>query len=403
MIPVSEARERIVSSLQPVGMETIPAGSSLSRIVAKNIIANITHPPLNVSAMDGFAVRGKDLSSLPTDLKYTGEIPAGSVHDKEICAGETVAVFTGSSLPPGTDTVVIQENTEHLGDKIRFSENTALGKNVRLKGSDFYKGDTIFSEGDQLSSRDVALAIASGVSEVCVRKAPKIAILCSGNELVVPGVKPGNGQIISSNGATISSLVTCSGGVAIDLGIISDDKQHIKNSVSELNDIDLLVTVGGASVGKHDLVQSALTELGFNLNFWKVALRPGKPAFFGNLSSLPILGFPGNPVSAFICAILFLRPAIKTLLGSKNIIDTPLKAKLGRDLHANDHREEYLRSKLEIDSGEMITTPFSVQDSGQLSLLSEAQCLTIREANAPNAIKGDLVNILPFNLSLSGL
>ena len=254
-----------------------------------------------------------------------------------------------------------------------------------------------------LTARDAGLAAAMGLSTLNVRRRPRVAILCTGNELVPPGEVPESNQIINSNGVSLSAVVAGAGGKPVDLGIALDDAASLLRAASDSTGADLLVTVGGASVGDHDLIQSVLGKSGLEVDFWKVALRPGKPLISGILNGVPMLGLPGNPVSALVCALLFVRPALEALLGIPNPGDGRITAEIGRDLKANDQREDYIRSTLEHrDNGALVATPFELQDSSQLSTLARADCLAIRQPNAPAARTGDYIEVIPFTLGLDG-
>lgn len=403
MIPVPEALERILTRLHPVDSETVPVVEAFGRVLTKDVAACLTHPPAAISAMDGYAVRGEDIATAPADLRLVGEAPAGGAYDEMVGPGQAVRIFTGGILPIGTNTVVIQENTNAFDGTVRVLESTPIAKNVRAQGLDFAKGDIPLAAGRRLTARDVGLAAAMGLSTLKIRRRPRVAILCTGNELVPPGEMPGPNQIINSNGVSLAAVVAGAGGKPVDLGIALDDAESLLRAAASSAGADLLVTVGGASVGNHDLVQSVLKKSGLEVDFWKVALRPGKPLISGILNGLPMLGLPGNPVSALVCALLFVRPALEALLGIPNPSDGRITAELGRDLKANDQREDYVRSALERrENGTLVATPFELQDSSQLSTLARADCLAIRQPNAAAARTGDCIDVVPFTLGLDG-
>jgi molybdopterin molybdotransferase len=397
MIPVAEAQQRILSGLRAIGAETIGLDAALGRTLAEDVRARLTQPPAPVSAMDGYAVRADDIATLPAALKRIGQAPAGHPFDGKVGAGECVRIFTGGEVPEGADTILIQEDADETDGIVKPKESVKRGTYVRPAGLDFREGDVVLREGLTLDPRHIGLAAASNHAWLGVRRRPRVAILATGDEIVLPGTMPKKGQIVSSNGPSLAAFVRRAGGEAIVLPIAPDDPAALKELARGAAGADLLVTSGGASVGEHDLVRSALGEEGLSLDFWQIAMRPGKPLMFGTLGTIPLLGLPGNPVSSLVCAHLFLGPAIAKLLGKTDVLPQALAAKLGRDLAANDRREDYLRSTLTRDTaGNLIATPFEKQDSSMISVLARADALAIRPAGAPAAQKGDSISVLPL-------
>jgi molybdopterin molybdotransferase len=315
MISVEEALARITAAFRPLAVETVGLGEALGRVLAEDVVARVTQPPAAVSAMDGYAVRAADLAAVPAILTEIGEAPAGGAYEGTVEAGQTVRIFTGAPLPRGADAVVMQEDTEAEGDRITVRESVRPGTYVRPAGLDFRAGEVGIAAGRLLTARDVGLAAAMNVPWLKVRRRPRIAILSTGDELVMPGEPVGPNQLIGSNGLTLVALVAVCGGEAVNLGIAKDSRESLVTLAAGAQGADLLVTTGGASVGKHDLVREALDESGLELDFWKIAMRPGKPLMFGRMGEIPLLGLPGNPVSSLVCALLFLRPAIDVMLG----------------------------------------------------------------------------------------
>lgn len=397
MIPVAEAQQRILSGLRAIGAETIGLDAALGRTLAEDVRARLTQPPAPVSAMDGYAVRADDIATLPAALKRIGQAPAGHPFDGKVGAGECVRIFTGGEVPEGADTILIQEDADEADGIVKPKESVKRGTYVRPAGLDFREGDVVLREGLTLDPRHIGLAAASNHAWLGVRRRPRVAILATGDEIVLPGTMPKKGQIVSSNGPSLAAFVRRAGGEAVVLPIAPDDPAALKELARGAAGADLLVTSGGASVGEHDLVRSALGEEGLSLDFWQIAMRPGKPLMFGTLGAIPLLGLPGNPVSSLVCAHLFLGPAIAKLLGKADVLPQALAAKLGRDLAANDRREDYLRSTLTRDAaGNLIATPFEKQDSSMISVLARADALAIRPASAPAAQKGDSISVLPL-------
>ncbi|MCY4432010.1 MAG: molybdopterin molybdotransferase MoeA [Rhodospirillales bacterium] len=405
MIPVADARRQILEAVPLVATERIPRAEARGRVLAADVTARTDQPPAAVSAMDGYAVRAADVEVTPCDLAVIGEAPAGRPFDGTARTGEAVRIFTGAPLPAGTDSVVIQENTESRDDgQIRVLAGAAAGKHVRGRGIDFRTGDALVAAGGVLTARDIGLSAAADWPWLSVRRRPRVALLATGDEIVLPGEARRSGQIVSSNTFALESMIRAVGGDAVDLSLVPDDPAALRSAIDGVRAFDLLVTTGGVSVGAYDLVGQALQEAGLTRHFWKIAMRPGKPLLFGTLpGGPPVLGFPGNPVSTFVCALVFLLPALRAMQG---LDPGPASAQavLGRDLPANDLREDYLRATASHDpNGVMTVHPFELQDSSVLSLLARADCLVIRPPHAPSASAGTPVTALPFPSAAGGL
>jgi molybdopterin molybdotransferase len=403
MISVAEALQRILDGVHRMPTETISLAAAHGRVLARNVVARVTQPPTDVSAMDGYAVRANNVARVPTTLTQIGESAAGSAFDGSLAAGQTVRIFTGAPVPTGADAIVIQEDTEVSGDQITMTEAATRGRFIRPAGLDFHLGDVGIAAERVLSARDVGLAAAMNVPWLTVTRRPRIALLATGNEIVRPGEPVGPNQIISSNTIALMALIQASGGEAIDLGIASDDEGSLRALAAGARGADMLVTLGGASVGDHDLVRKVLGQDGLDLNFWRIAMRPGKPLLFGAIGDTPMMGMPGNPVSSFVCGIVYLRPAIHAMLGLDPHASSQT-ARLGRDLPANDQRQDYLRAANSHNkAGDLIVTPFEKQDSSMLSRLAQADCLVLRPPHAVSAKAGDRVEILPLNSEKTGI
>ncbi len=397
MISVADALARITGALEPVPTEQVSVADSLGRVLARDVVSRVTQPPSDVSSMDGYAVRAADLAKVPVTLKLIGEAPAGGAHEGTVGPGQSVRIFTGGPLPKGADSVVMQENTESDGKTVTILEAVRKGRFVRPAGLDFKEGDTGVSAGRVLNAREVGLAASMNVPWLTVRRRPRVAILATGDEVVMPGDPLGPNQIISSNGLVLAAFVRAHGGVPQDLGIAGDTVEALQTMAGGARGADILVTTGGASVGEHDLVQSALGGTGLEVNFWKIAMRPGKPVIFGHYHGTPFLGLPGNPVSSLVCAVLYLGPAMDKLLGLERDDGPAPTARLGRDLGANDFRQDYLRARLSYnEDGELVATPFEMQDSSMLLTLARADCLIVRAPEAPPAAAGERVEIIPL-------
>jgi molybdopterin molybdotransferase len=395
VISVAEAEARIVSAMRKTEIETIAIADADGRVLAADAIAEFDQPPAPVSAMDGYAVRAADVTALPTTLRVIGSAPAGHPFAGTIGAGEAVRIFTGGVVPEGADSIVIQENTEAHGESVTVKSAPQPGQHVRKAGLDFTKGTVLAKAGDSLTARDLSLLAAGDVAKVSVQRKPVIALVATGDELSRPGEPRKRGGIVAASGYGLAAMIARWGGAPRDLGILPDTTEAIARISDLAHNADLIVTLGGASVGDHDLVQKALGPQGFALDFWKIAMRPGKPLIFGRLGNTPLLGLPGNPVSSLVCAMLFLKPAIAAMLGTD--AQTELRsARLIRALPANDRRQDYLRARTQIRDGERCVEAFTIQDSSMLSVLAKADALIVRTPNAPAAKAGDPVRILPL-------
>jgi molybdopterin molybdotransferase len=395
MLSVAEALSRILAGLRPLGSEQVAVSDALGRVLAEDVTARVTQPPAAVSAMDGYAVRAADVAAVPARLAVIGEVPAGRRFEGRVGPGETVRIFTGAPLPAGADTIVIQEDVDGAGPAIVVREGAPIGTYVRPAGLDFAAGEPGLAKGRRLTARDIGLAAAMNWPWLRVTRRPRVAILATGDEVVMPGEPIAPSQIVSSNGLALAAFVAACGGQPLPLGIVADDRAALAAMAEGARSADLLVTTGGASVGDHDLVRSALGDQGLELDFWQIAMRPGKPLLFGRLGTTPVLGLPGNPVSSLVCATIFLKPALELMLGLPRSEAVRQSARLGSDLPANDRRQDYLRSRLARDaSGGLVATPFPVQDSSMLSRLAWADCLVLRAPLAPPARAGDEVEII---------
>ena len=397
LMAVAEALARVLAEAEPLPAEPAPLTEAYGRVLAADVTALRTQPPADVSAMDGYAVRAADVAKVPVDLKLVGEVAAGHPFEGTVGVGEAARIFTGGVMPPGSDTIVIQENAERVGNIVVIAASSGKGKHVRAKGLDFQRGAALLAKGRRLSDRDLALAAAMNHPMVPVHRRPKVAVLATGDELVMPGATPGFGEIVYSNGYATMALARREGCEVADLGIVPDRLPETVAAVRHARDVgsDVLVTSGGASVGDYDLVQEALAAEGLALSFWKVALRPGRPMMHGRLGAMHVLGLPGNPVSSYVCAVLFLVPLLRRLAGRADVATALDVARLGCDLPANDERADYLRATLAPGpDGVPVATPAPVQDSSMLTKLARADCLLIREPHAPAAKAGEPCSII---------
>ena len=401
LLPVDEALRLLLADKMSSGHENVALHQAGNRVLATSIFASFNQPPFDASAMDGYAIRFADAKQLPITLKVIGESAAGKGFDGTLKSGEAVRIFTGAPLPAGADTVVIQENTKQESDQVTLLEDVEKGRHIRLSGLDFRDGECLLQTGHVLDPASLSLAAASGHAELQVYTQPKAAILATGNELVPAGTVPAADQIVSSNSYGVAEIVRRNGGVADDLGIVPDDLAKIEQSIRNVaaSDADILITLGGASVGDHDLVHKALINCGVDLGFYKIAMRPGKPLMFGTLARdskkpLLVLGLPGNPVSSLVCSYVFLAPLVARLAG-KAPMTRIASAVLAQDMAKNGNRRDYARATLSYDSnGDLLATPLPVQDSSMLTVITRADGLLIREPYAEDAKSGDRCQIL---------
>jgi len=401
LMPVAEALAHVLDGAEPLPAESVPLDQAFGRVLAEDLPALRTQPPEALSAMDGYAVRGDDVSQVPVTLTVIGEVAAGHPFDGAVGPGEAARIFTGGVLPPGADTVVIQENTTRENDRVAVQTAAKRGQNVRIAGLDFGQGAVLLRRSHKLTARDLMLAAAMNHPTVPVHRRARVGMLATGDELVPPGSQPGPGEIVYSNGFGLAALAHAEGAEVLNLGIAPDRIEATAAAVRRAREAqcDVLVTMGGASVGDHDVVQQALAGEGLALAFWRIALRPGKPMMHGHLGGMRVLGLPGNPVSSFVCAILFLIPLLRRLAGRLDINAEILDAQLGRALPQNDEREDYLRATLaEGPDGSVIATPLPVQDSSMMAPLALADCLLIREPHAPAAPAGSPCRILKLRI-----
>ena len=401
LVPVAEALARLLAATVPIqgrtrSIEHVPLAEAFGRVLAEDLVAGRSQPPFDASAMDGYAVRAGD-SLAGAVLTVTGQSAAGHAFKGEVGAGEAVRIFTGAPVPSGADTILIQENAESLAaNRIKVVVPATPNRHIRRPGLDFNAGDRLLEAGLLLDAGRLTLAAAMNRPTVPVLRKPRVAILATGDELVAAGETPGDDQIIASNTVGIAAILSAAGANILDLGIVPDRQAAIEAAIAKARNegCDVLVTVGGASVGDHDLVQAALVASGMTLDFWKIAMRPGKPLMSGRFGALQVLGLPGNPVSSLVCTHLFAVPLVKALLG---LPPGPhlRKAALGTDLPANDMRQDYLRASLSRDpSGGFIASPFSPQDSSMMRLFSLADCLVVRPPHAPAAASGEPCDVL---------
>jgi len=395
LMPVEEARDRILKGVKPLPPQSVALEKALGRVLATPVKALRDQPPFEGSAMDGYAVIAADVAETPAELKLIGTSAAGRGFRGKLTAGQCVRIFTGAPMPRGANAVVIQENVEVI-DKARISvlQPVKAEQNVRGAGLDFRRGDALLPAGIRLNARDIGLAAAANAAELKLRRRPVVAIIATGDELVLPGMKPSADQIVSSNSHAIAAMARHLGAEVINFGIVPDNLKATERAIGRAAKADILLTTGGASVGDHDYVQEALKNSGVKIDFWKIAMRPGKPFMYGRRKGQHVLGLPGNPVSALVCARLFLKPLIDAMLGLP-VSDDLVEARLGAPMKENDTRQDYVRATLsEAPDGSRTVTPFSRQDSSMQRTFREADALIVRPPHAPAASEHDVVKII---------
>ncbi|MCB1520609.1 MAG: molybdopterin molybdotransferase MoeA [Hyphomicrobiaceae bacterium] len=397
-LSVEDALAKVLAGVRPVATEDVDLLDAAGRVLAAEVAALMTQPPFDASAMDGYAVRRADVAQLPVTLRVIGESAAGHGFRGSIREGEAVRIFTGAPVPGGADAIVIQENVETCGDSIRVFDGQPDPAHLRRAGGDFREGDVHLTAGKRLNARDIILAAAMGWSRLPVRRRPKVAILATGDELVPPGETPGPDQIVSSNPFGLAAMLAAAGASPVILGIARDTAESLAEKIAHAADADILLTTGGASVGKHDLVAPALEAAGMTLGFWKIAMRPGKPLIFGQRGEQRIVGLPGNPVSSMICTRVFVVPLIARMLAAADADAPPAAARISAPLEANGPRTHYMRARsLSHDGAMRQVAPLPNQDSSLLTPLAAADCLIVRPARAPALPAGALVEVIDLD------
>jgi molybdopterin molybdotransferase len=397
LLPVETALERILNGVKPLPTENVSLRDAYGRVTSKPVIAKRDQPPFDASAMDGYAVRSSDIEHAPVELRLIGTSAAGHCFKGKLSKGEAVRILTGAPLPSGADTVVIQENTQNLVDTIRILQSASRGRNVRLQGLDFSRHYELVPTSTKLNARDIGLIAAGGNASVILRRKPQVSLFTTGDELVLPGVKPRSDQIVSSNSFALDLMLQATGAQVRNFGIVKDTLKETEKAIRSGLGSDLLITTGGASVGDHDFVQKALQNCGVKIDFWKIALRPGKPLMFGTKGRTRIIGLPGNPVSALVCARIFVKPLINAMLGLPTAEQLE-HATLEAPMPENDNRKDYVRATLSMDTaGSLRVKPSGMQDSSMQRTLRDADCLIIREPHAKAASVGESVLVMKLD------
>lgn len=399
LLAVEDALARVLEGVEPVASEAVAVACAHGRVLAEPLEALLTQPPFAASAMDGYAVRAADIAVLPATLSVIGTAAAGHPYAGSVGPGEAVRILTGAPVPDGADAIVIQEDVGRDGASVVIREGKPDAEHIRPRGMDFRTGDRLLAAGRRLGPRELTLTAAMGHAALAVRRRPRVAIIPTGDELVPPGVQPGPGQIVACNHLAVAGLAEAAGAEVRQLAIARDTREALASRVAEAHGADILVTIGGASVGDHDLVAPVLAERGLALAFWKINMRPGKPLMFGRLDGACVLGLPGNPASSLVCARLFLVPLIWRLLGrpAEEAVRA-VEARLGAAVEANGPRQHYMRAVCARGGGLAVVTPLPLQHSSLIAPLALADCLLIRPPHAPAVAAGSAVPVLPLDV-----
>ncbi|UXS31778.1 molybdopterin molybdotransferase MoeA [Agrobacterium tumefaciens] len=392
LLPVDEATRRLLEAAVPVtANETLPLAECDGRVLSADLAARLTQPPFDASAMDGYALRSADAPEIGSVLTVIGQAAAGHAFTATVGQGEAVRIFTGAPVPAGADTILIQEDAEGLeGGKIRTTFEVTAGRHIRPRGQDFAEGEIVLKAGRELGFTDLTVAAAMNHATLPVYRKPLVAILATGDELLPPGSTPLPAQIIASNTFGVAALARKAGAEVLDLGIIADDDALIRAAIGRAvaANADVLVTLGGASVGDHDLVQAALKAEGMQLDFWRIAMRPGKPLMVGAIGAMQVLGLPGNPVASLVCSLLFLEPLIRRI-ARRAPLQRAATARTATPLRANDHRQDYLRARFSTDeNGALVAEAYQKQDSSMMKILAHSDGLIVRPPHAAEVEAG---------------
>jgi molybdopterin molybdotransferase len=406
LLSVEEALARVLDAAEATTPEVVAVERAHGRVLAGPLEALLTQPPFTASAMDGYAVRAADVGALPATLRVIGAAAAGHPFSGTVGPGEAVRIFTGAPLPDGADAVVIQENADGEAARVIVREGAVEPESIRSRGMDFREGERLLAAGQRLGPPEIALAAAMGHGTLLVRRRPRVAVLSTGDELVAPGTRPGPGpgQIVASNHLAVAALAEAAGAEVSLMGIARDTHEDLARRIGEAAGADVLVTIGGASVGEHDLVAPVLKGRGLALSFWKIAMRPGKPLMFGRLDGVCVLGLPGNPAASFVCARLFLVPLIWRLLDRPvEASIATVEARLAAAVEANGPRQHYMRAVTRPGpDGFAQVMPLPLQHSSLITPLAQADCLLVRPPHAPLAASGGHASILPIGVSERG-
>ncbi len=397
MIQVDEAREIILSKIATKGVEKVSLDNALGRILAEDIVAQINNPPMDNSAMDGYAVIAADIQPATPDTPVKREVvdntPAGSVSTVTLTNQQAIRIMTGAPIPQGADAVLMQEDTDKNGSGIFVNDKAEVGENIRLTGEDVKVGDVVIRKGVTITPSQIGMMAVVGRSNIYVSQRPTVAILSTGDEIIELDGHPTGPCIYNSNGYMLAAQIRSAGGIPCYLGVAMDDEKDLMEKFDWALKCDIVVSSGGVSVGDYDLVKATLEKMGNEMAFWKVAMKPGKPLAFGKIGEVPIFGLPGNPVSSFVSFEQFARPAIKKMMGAKEILPRTVQAKLTRTIHKKTGRLHFMSAIVSWDSGEYTVAPAQEQGSGILKSTVNANGLLVFPLEKDELKNGELVTV----------
>ena len=397
MIQVQEALDKILCQIQFKGVERVPLGQALGRVLAEDVVSRINNPPLDNSAMDGYAVIAKDIESAtpenPVKLEVVEEIAAGYTAKGTLKPGQTMRIMTGAPIPPGANAVLMQEDPQKDGASILCLDKADVEENIREAGEDVRIGEGVLKKGTTLSPAHIGMLAVIGRSQIAVSQRPTVSILSTGDEILELDETPQGPQIFNSNGHMLAAQIKSAGGIPVSLGIAKDTEEDLMEKFAWALKADIVVSSGGVSVGDYDLVKSTLQKMGQDMLFWKVAMKPGKPLAFGRIGKTPIFGLPGNPVSSFVSFEQFVRPSLRKVLGCSDLSHKTVQAKLTRTIHKKPGRLHFLSSIVSWADGEYTVTPAGEQGSGILKSAANANGLLIFPLEAEEIKQGQEVAV----------
>ena len=397
MIQVQEALDKILTKIQFKGVEKVSLDQALGRVLTEDVVSRINNPPLDNSAMDGYAVIAGDIQSAtpenPVKLEMVEEIAAGYTAKGTLKPGQTMRIMTGAPIPPGADAVLMQEDTQKDGDSILCLDRADVEENIRRAGEDIKIGESVLKKGTTLSPAHIGMLAVIGRSQIAVGQRPTVAILSTGDEILELDETPEGPQIFNSNGHMLAAQIKSAGGIPVYLGIAKDTEEDLMEKFAWALKADIVVSSGGVSVGDYDLVKSTLQKMGQEMLFWKVAMKPGKPLAFGRIGKTPIFGLPGNPVSSFVSFEQFVRPSLRKVLGCSDLSHKTVQAKLTRTIHKKPGRLHFLSSIVSWADGEYTVTPAGEQGSGILKSAANANGLLIFPLEAEEIKQGQEVAV----------
>lgn len=405
MISVEEAITRILSDINPLGTEKVNIMAALGRVLGEDVFSPYDIPPADNSAMDGYAVRCEDVVTAsrenPVALEIIEDIPAGTLPRHSVTRGKSSRIMTGAPIPAGADAVIRKEDTEHAGGRVRIFVPAQSGENIRLSGEDVQEGEKIISRGSIVRPAEVGMLASLGRSFIDCHQRPLVAILSTGDELIDVDERVTAGKIVSSNSYSLAALVADCGAIPLQLGIARDTREDLVDKLTTAQRADVILTSGGVSVGDYDLVKDIMQEVGNHMQFWQVAMRPGRPLAYGALGSTPLFGLPGNPVSAMVSFEQFVRPSLLKMMGHRNLFRGAMRATLAETLTKTKGAKQFVRGSLRMENGRYIVASTGEQGSGILMSMVLANCLIVLPEQFDTVAAHEEVTVMLLDDSLS--